>query len=107
MGKRAIWLEDDLEERLKAVHEAMQKDPVLRNLRLKWADALKLLLRDALDSAQLDYMGTLPDNVDPEEALQVVDEQYRKRRAILEKMIADGDAKMIKQLSRKKRGADK
>jgi hypothetical protein len=103
MGKRAIWFEDGLEQKLKVVHEAMKKDPVLRNLNLKWADAFKMLLRDALFWAHLDYLKEIPDNTDPVDARTALIEQYSKRRAILDEMCADYDAWVAKNAAKKKR----
>lgn len=91
MGKRAIWLEDDLEKRLKQIHAAMQGDPVLRHLRLKWVDALKLLLRMALEKAELEYFHGLPSGVDPKDALKALEADYAKQRAVLELLVREAD----------------
>jgi hypothetical protein len=102
--KLAFWAEPELEERLLALHEGMKKDPRLRGLRLTKTDVLKMLIRQSLDWAEIEYMGIAPDKADPEEALAALDQQYQRHRAVLDKMIADAEAEMRKRGSRKKRG---
>jgi hypothetical protein len=83
----AFWAEPELEARLKALHEAMQRDPHMRGLKLTKTDVLKKLIRDSLDYAELEYLRKLPEGVDPEDVRKALDQQHNRLRAILDTIV--------------------
>ena len=96
MAKLAFWAEPELEERLSALHKAMQKDSRLRSLKLTKTAVLKMLIQESLEWAELEYLRTLPDGVDAGEVIDILEGQMAKRRAILDEMIYTWNAEMRK-----------
>jgi len=88
--KTSIYLTDEDSARLDAVHEAMRTAPNLRQFDLKWSDTLRLLLRRALEVAELEYLHKIPENVDPEEAIEFLEETHQKQCAILRALVDKG-----------------
>jgi hypothetical protein len=88
--KTSIYLTDEDSARLDAVHEAMRTAPSLRQFDLKWSDTLRLLLRRALEEAELEYLHKIPEDADAEELLDVLEEAHQKRSAILRALVDKG-----------------
>jgi len=101
--KLAFWAEPELEERLSALHDEMQKEAKLRGMTLTKTDVIKSLIRQSLFWEELDRLGTLPDDTDPVEARTFMKEQFAHRLAILDEMCADFDAWVAKNAAKRKR----
>ena len=88
--KTSIYLTDEDSARLDAVHEAMRTAPNLRQFDLKWSDTLRLLLRRALEVAELEYLHKIPEDADADEWLEFLNEEHQKQSAILRTLIDEG-----------------
>jgi hypothetical protein len=78
MPKLGLWIDDEMNDGLDQVHQAMLADPLLRDLKLTKTDVVKMLIRRSLPMALLEH-GLFEEGVDPMDAYDVVEDQQRKQ----------------------------
>jgi hypothetical protein len=78
MPKLGLWVDDEMNEGLDQLHQAMLADPLLRDLKLTKTDVIKMLMRRSLPMALLEH-GIFEEGADPMDAFRVVEDQQRKQ----------------------------
>jgi len=91
MPKLGLWVDDEMNEGLDQLHQAMLADPLLRDLKLTKTDVLKMLIRRSLPMALLEH-GIFEEGVDPMDAYGAIEDQQHKQAEAFDVMISEYNA---------------